>query len=254
MKHSLTSILLISITAYVGLGVYIYLIQRDYIYFPVGPVSHIYEEQVFKNDNESIRVTVLNRKNRDAIIYFGGNAEAVDFNASKFSSLFQNHAVFLVKYRGYGGSTGKPEEAALYSDALHIFDRIKPEYTNISIIGRSLGSGVATLVASKRKIHKLVLITPFDSLYGIAQKAFPIYPTALLLKEKYDSYSRASTITADTLIISAEFDHIVDKEHTNRLVGQFPPSQVNHEIIRDRGHNTISDNEKYYSLLKDFFK
>jgi len=53
---------------------------------------------------------------------------------------------------------------------------MKKRYSDISVIGRSLGSRVATYLASKRDIDRVVLVTPFDSLESVAKDAFPIFP------------------------------------------------------------------------------
>jgi len=248
MKKIMISLVLI----YLGVGCLLFIKQRDFLYYPVDSIKHTLDQEVFKNDDESITTTVLNKGNINAIIYFGGNAETVDYNAESFSAIFPKHTVFLVKYRGYGGSSGIPEEEGIYSDALYIFDKVKLKYKSVSIIGRSLGSSVATLVASKRNINKLVLITPFDSIQDMAQEQFPIYPMSLLLKDKYDSLSRVNSITAETLVIAAENDQVIGKNHTGRLVNAFPSSQITLEIIKGKGHNDISNSKKYYGLLGQF--
>jgi pimeloyl-ACP methyl ester carboxylesterase len=251
MRKKLTSILLGLSLIYLGTGFLLFIKQRDFLYFPVPSIKHSFDEETFNIAKESIKVTVLNKGRKKAIIYFGGNAESVDYNAYDFSRIFQQHTVYLVKYRGYGGSTGRPEEKAIYSDALHIFDKIKSKYAAVSIIGRSLGSGVATLLASKRNIDKLILITPFDSIENVAQKLYLIYPMSLLLKDKYDSVGRISSITAKTLVIAAEKDQIIDAEHTKRLVNAFPALQITYEVLENTDHNTVSNSEKYYVLLKE---
>ncbi len=217
-------------------------------------IKHPFKEQLFFNNDIAIHVTILNKGNKKALVYFGGNAENVDYNALKFSSLFPSYTIYLVKYRGHAGSTGKPEEQAIYSDVLTIYDKIKPDYISVSIIGRSLGSGVATYLASTRKIKKMVLITPFDSIQNVAQKIFPIFPMALLLKDKYNSFNRIHLVTAKTLIISAENDRVIHKNHTNRLVSGFPASQITVKVIKGKGHNTISDSKQYYTLLSNFLE
>lgn len=251
MRTKLTSILVGLSLIYLGTGFLLFIMQRNMLYFPVPSIKHSFDEEVFNIGKESIKVTVLNKGRKKAILYFGGNAESVDYNAYDFSRIFQQHTIYLVKYRGYGGSTGKPEEKAIYSDALHIFDKIKPKYTAISVIGRSLGSGVASLLASKRNIDKLILITPFDSIENVAQKLYSIYPMSLLLKDKYDSVGRISSIRAKTLVIAAENDQVIAAEHTKRLVNTFPAKQVTFEVIKNTDHNTVSNSEKFYILLKE---
>jgi len=252
MSDYLIKIFISILVIYFAVGLLIFIKQRDFIYFSVGSIKHNFDEEIFINGNVSINVTVLNKGNKKALFYFGGNAENVDYSAFDFSTLFPDFTIFLVKYRGYAGSTGKPEEQGIYSDALTIYDKIKSEFTTISIMGRSLGSGVATYLAAKRKIEKLVLITPFDSIQNVAQEKFPIYPMSILLKDKYNSLGRVNLITAKTLIVAAENDRIIGRNHTDRLVTEFPPSQLTFEVIEGKGHNTISESKKYYGLLKEF--
>ncbi len=252
MQNIVKSILPISIITYFVLGIFLFLGQDNLLYFPTSQIKHNYNEEIFLNDDISIMTTVLNIGNENAIIYFGGNAEIVEHDADKFSNIFAKHTVYLVNYRGYGGSTGKPSEHGIYSDAIHIYDKIKSKYKTISVIGRSLGSGVATLLASKREIDKLVLITPFDSIQNVAQKKLPFYPISVLLRDRYDSIGRVELIKAKTLIITAQKDQVIDKEHSENLIAEFPPSQVRTIIIKDVGHNTISNSESYYKWLKEF--
>ena len=167
---------LIILIVYLGIGSFLFIKQREFLYFPAPAISHKYSEITFKHDNEKIKVVSLNFEKPQAILYFGGNAESVEYNIDAFSHNFPNHNIYLTKYRGYGGSTGNATEEKLYADALYIFDQLQKNHDNISIIGRSLGSGVASYVASKRHIKKLALITPFDSVQNVAQKSFPLYP------------------------------------------------------------------------------
>jgi len=249
MKSLLSSFVI----AYLSFGLFLFIAQDNFLYFPTPKTNNNYKQKIFINEDESIYTTVLNSGNKKAIIYFGGNAEDVDNNANIFTKIFKNHTVYLVKYRGYGNSTGKPREQNLYSDALYIYDSIKFKYKDISIIGRSLGSGIATLLASKREINKLTLITPFDSIKNIAQKQIPFYPISLLLRDKYDSISRVHLIKAPTLILTAQNDKIIDKSYSDNLANKFLPSQLTMKIINNEDHNSILYNTKYFNLIKEFF-
>lgn len=253
MVAILKILLLVSVLSYGGIGCLLFIKQREFMYFPTPEVAHAYEEEIFSNENESIKVVVLNKENKNAILYFGGNGEAVERNAEEFMETFPCHAIYLIKYRGYGGSSGSPNEQGLYSDALHIYDLLETEHENISVIGRSLGSGVATLLASKRDIDKMALVTPFDSIENIAQKRYPLYPVFLLLQDKYDSIGRVDSIKAKTLVLIAENDEIIDKKYSSRLADKFHPSSVVVKTINDVGHNSISSNQMYYDMLEKFF-
>src|SRR5262245_62679558 len=86
----------------------------------------------------------------------------------------------LVNYRGYGESDGNPSETTLFGDALAVFDALasRPEIdrARIVLVGRSLGSGVATYVASERPVAAVVLISPYDSMTAIARRHYPWLP------------------------------------------------------------------------------
>jgi len=224
------------------------------LYFPTEKVNHNYDRESFNNENEYIDVVVLNKGKKKAILYFGGNGESVICNANDFLTALPSYTVYLLNYRGYGGSTGKPEEQAIYSDALCLFDRVQKYHLNISVIGRSLGSGVATFLATKRTIEKLALVTPYDSMESVAQNRLLIYPMVLLLKDKYDSLSRVKYIKVKTLAIIAENDKVIPRKHSVRLVKEFPSTQISVKIINGVGHNDLSDKKEYYNYLRNFFE
>ena len=237
---------------YICVCAYLFFSQRSFIYFPTPEVEHPYSEVSYNFNDAVIKVIVLNSDNKKAILYFGGNGEAVEYNASKFTKMFPNKTIYLVKYRGYGGSTGDPSEKALYADALRIFDNLKQNHSEVSVIGRSLGSGIATLVASKRNVKKLVLVTPYDSVESIAQETFPIFPMSILLKDKYNSVDRAGSIKAKTLLLVAENDKVIKKYHSDNLAKAFKPAKATMIVINNTGHNTISNSVQYDELLREF--
>ncbi len=242
---------LVAVAIYAAFCAFMYATQRNSIYFPT-PEVHIadVEDMRLASDGETLKIWHLaNADVSDAIIYFGGNAEDVSGNIPDYMTMFPRHDVYLVNYRGFGGSTGSPTEAGLYKDALAVFDEIRSRYTEISVIGRSLGSGVATYLATARDIDNLILVTPFDSLENIAKKAMPILPVSLLLKDKFDSVGRVADITAPVLVVIAENDDIIPRQRSDALVAAFPKSQVSVEIIPDTAHNTVSLSPHYTSVL-----
>ncbi len=157
----------------------------------------------------------------------------------------------LIKYRGYAGSTCSPSEKAIYFDATHIYDEIKENHEEVTIIGRSLGSGVATFVAAQKKIDKLILVTPFDSIQSVVQSKFPLYPMRWMLKDRYDSLSRVKEITAPTLIVVAQNDEIISMLQTRRLQNAFL-HQPQFVMIEGANHGSIITSSEYYEVLQAF--
>ena len=249
LKHAL----FITVAVYIGLGVLLYLGQSAFIYFPTPEVK-LRGLQVMQLSSDGVRVNVhvVNPGNSQALIYFGGNAEAVAFNAPEFSRFFPDHTVYLMNFRGYGGSEGKPRESVLYQDALSLYDEVNSDHEHISAMGRSLGSGIATYLAAERELARLVLITPFDSLVNVAFSHYPIYPVSIMLREQYDSLSRVPHISEETLILIAEQDRIIKPAHAHELARAFPSGQATTVILPGTGHNSVDASEQYYQVIRNF--
>lgn len=246
------SVLLIII--YLLLIFLLFVFQRNLIYYPSKKIQHPFQEQIFNNDNESIYVVVLNPNQENSILYFGGNAEAVANNATSYLKNFPDHTVYLVNYRGYGGSTGEPEEQALFSDALVVFDKVNTQHSDVTVIGRSLGSGVASYVAAERKVTKLVLVTPYDSIENIAKSKFPFFPVSFILLDKYNSLERVKKIRAKTLIIYAENDRVIPRGSTMNLANAFPDFQLKTVAVKNSNHHNLTNQKIYQDSIKQFIQ
>jgi len=253
MRDLLISLVSIAALSYVGLGLLLFLLQRNFMYFPTPEYPYRGVNNILIQSGEDRILTwVLNENQSGAIIYFGGNAEGVENNIPLFNGAFPDHTMFLVNYRGYGGSSGSPSESALFQDAINIYDKLDKEYDRISVIGRSLGSGVATYLAAHRKVDKLVLVTPYDSVVNVARARFPIYPISFMLKDRFDSLQWVKQIDSQTIILIAEFDEVIPTRHAHNLAAAFPPNQLTVEILSAASHNTVSDQPRYMEILEDF--
>lgn len=252
-KHRMLRLLKLLAAGYVAICVLLFIFQRKLIYFPVEDSGAAPGASAFsKLEDHTLRGWVLNPNAENAILYYGGNAEAIEGNLASFQELWPDHAIFLFAYRGYGGSEGSPSEEGLYEDALAVFDKAKVKFKNISLVGRSLGSGVASYVAANRKAHKLVLITPFDSITAVAQQQYPIFPVKYLLLDRYDTLSRVAQIDEQTLILMAEHDQIVPRENTARLASAFKKEQLEVVMVEGANHNDISYYKAFHAALKAF--
>lgn len=253
MKGFVVWILSLIVLAYAGVCVMLWSKQGSLIYYPTAAVANpLADELRLDSGGESLQLWRLAAGNEHAVIYFGGNAEDVSLNSSDMLRYLGGATVYLVNYRGYGGSSGTPSEVSLFRDALSVYDYVAGHHPEISIVGRSLGSGVATYLATSRETSRLVLVTPYDSLVNVAQAAYPIVPVSLLLRDRYDSVGRADAIRVPTLVAIAEFDEVIARAHTDRLVAALEPSITSVEIIGGATHNTIGDRPQYMRLMSRF--
>ena len=253
--RTLLPLLSFAALAYLGLVAWVYVTQRAQIYFPVPAIHHTGARTIWvESDGERIKVWHVARDRPQALIYFGGNAEDVAGNIETFAAAFPEHSLFLVNYRGYGGSTGRPTEAGLRADALAIFDQVREAHPDITVVGRSLGSGVAVALASERPVERLVLVTAYDSLINVAREYFGWLPVGLLLKDRYESAGLAPRIRAPVLIVIAAEDEIISRPRSEALAAAFAPSQVRIEVVPGAGHNTLDLSPQYLGAIHRFLQ
>jgi len=245
------SILLTILVLYIGVCIVLFVFQRKVIYFP-QPATAVNDVAAisFDLDGEQLRGWVVNEGRAKALIYYGGNAEDITNKIAFFKDVIPEYSVYLIPYRGYGNSTGYPTEENLYHDALHIFDQVKVNHQQMALMGRSLGSGVATYIAANRKVTKLVLITPFDSIVNVAKSVYWMLPVNLLLIDKYLSINRVEQITAQTYIFIAEHDQVIPRARTESLISQFSEQLIATIVITGAGHNDISQYQQYVTELQ----
>jgi len=240
---------------YVAMCFLLFIFQRQMIYFPTSEVSVPGAAYTVLDTGEvRIKVWTLNPGKEKALIYFGGNAENVAYNIDDFGTLFADRTVYLVNYRGYGGSSGSPHEEGFYSDALLAYDHFTKQHTALCVMGRSIGAAVATYLASKRDVDKIILVTPFDSAVNVGKKIYWFFPMGLILKERLDSAGRAEKITTETLIIAAANDRIIPYEHTRNLVKAFTKTEVEVATLDGTGHNTVHLHPDYRKIIAAFMR
>ncbi|HET7613301.1 MAG TPA: alpha/beta hydrolase [Gemmatimonadaceae bacterium] len=195
-------------------------------------------------------------RNAPALVYFGGNAEEVSRLALEAGEL-RGVSLILMNYRGYGRSTGRPSEQALFADALTIYDHVAKmpgvDARRIIVMGRSLGSGVATYLASRRRVSAVVLVTPYDSMAAVGHTHYPFLLVGPLLKHPFDSVHRAPGIDSPMLAIIAGADTIIPPSHGQALVKAWrgPASSA---FFPAAGHNDIRLQPAYWPAIRDFIR
>ena len=236
---------------YVAVCLALFLLQRSLIYFPqprhAPPGTPLL---TFAVDGREVLATTREREGERALVYFGGNSEDVSSSLLGLAGLFPEHAVYLLHYPGYGGAPGRPSEAAIMADAFALFDRVVARHPRVTVIGRSLGSGVAVQVASARPVERLVLVAPYDSLEGVAESRFPWIPVDLILQDKFDSARHAGRIQAPTLVIAVENDKVIPRASTDRLLARFPPGRATLGVVVGAEHNFRDTHPDYVRLLR----
>jgi len=238
---------------YALLCVFAYARQRSLIYYPT-PASGggVGEAVPFPVAGAVLQLWVVRGSGSSAAIYFGGNAESVAGSAEAFARAAPDRTWVFVNYRGYGGSTGKPSEEALVADALAVWDWARLDHSDVAVVGRSLGSGVAVQLAAARPVSRLVLVTPFDSLVSVGQEALPWLPVSWLARDRFESVNYAPRVSCPTLALIAGDDEVIAPRHARQLVEAFRPGGVSAIEVPGAGHNDIQLWPRYGATIGAF--
>lgn len=250
MQKTIAVVLLLAVGAYAAACLGLLFLQRSLIYYP--PATAAYpapQTTLLFVPGAVLKVSERPLAGRRALIYLGGNAEDVTASLPQLAHAYPDRALYLLHYRGYAGSTGKPSEQALVADALALFDRVVRAHEDVAVVGRSLGTGVAVQLAARRPVSRMVLVTPFDSIAGLAARQFPIFPVRLLLRDRYDSADHAPRVRAPTLLVAAAEDELIPRHSAEALLARFPQGVASLRVIAGTGHNTISLNPEYIDAL-----
>jgi uncharacterized protein len=145
--------------------------------------------------------------------------------------------IYILEYPGYGARAGIPTENSLVVAALEAIDLLR---SRVVLLGESLGSGVACQVAARRResVAGLVLLTPFDSLITVARKHYPVIPSGLILKDRYQSSRALQDFHGPVAVIMADHDTIIPAESTRRLFESYSgPKKL--WRLPTSGHNDV---------------
>ena len=261
MPLALVSLVAVGVIVYIGLCVVLYFGQDRSIFFP-GP-----NDPGLRQEMRTSRVEIVvsgatlegwwtenpTATSSAVILYFGGNAEDV-LRTAATASRFNARQMFFANYRGYGRSTGTPGQQPLYDDALAIYAHaiekgVRAE--QMVVMGRSLGSGVASMLAVARPVHAAVLITPFDSLAAVAAEHYPWFPVRWLLRHPFPSTDWARQARVPALFVAAAEDAIIPPSHARKLFEAWVGGKEIH-VLNGKDHNDIETHPDYYQLINEF--
>lgn len=219
-----------------------YTLPNDHVFAFSDPF-----EEVFWEAPDQARLNALffpaKGTPRGALVYFHGNGGALDqWGSIARDFTEQGLSVLVPDYRGYGKSTGKRTQKALLEDALMAYDWLanKAPGMPVYVFGRSLGSGFATYVASRRPTESLILETPYYSVEAVAKGRFPWLPVAPLLKFPMPSHSYLAEVKVPVFMIHGDGDRVIPVQNSHRLLEVLPKGQIDYVEIPGGTHNDLA--------------
>jgi fermentation-respiration switch protein FrsA (DUF1100 family) len=192
------------------------------------------------------------------LLFFHGNAGNLSDRAELLIELATRTpaTVFIVGYRGYGRSEGRPTEVGLYMDARaawkHLTDECGVSADRVVIHGKSLGGAVAVDLATEAPAAGLIVESSFTSIPDMAGAHYPFVPR-FLIRTQMDSLAKIPQISIPMLFIHSRQDRVVPFRLGVELFGAAPKPKRFHEVAGADHNNTwLVGGEPYFSALSVF--
>ena len=233
--------------AYMSLVGVVYLSQRALI-FP-GASAAPAPEHADWGENVSIKTSdgetlhglyKQGTSGKPGVLLFFGNGDRVgNYGFLARALAARGIGLLVISYRGYPGSTGLPSEEGLLIDGIAAFDWLSARSkSEIVVLGRSLGTGIAVNTAAHRPAAALVLVSAYLSVLSVAETRYPYLPVALLIRDPFRSDLKITKVSQPKLFIHGRRDDSIPLSSGEALYRIAPePKQM---LIDDgAGHNDI---------------
>lgn len=191
------------------------------------------------------------------ILYFHGNGGSLTSRSERIARyLARGRGMFMMTYRGYGGSTGRPSEAANVADAIRAYDALRAEGVkaeDIILYGESIGTGVAVQVAAERPVAGVILDAPYTSIVDVAVRAYPYLPVRPFLLDRYENHRHIARLSAPLLIVHGERDGIIPVEMGRALyaMAREPKRMVTFQMAGHSDHHLYGSYEAINAWIDD---
>ena len=256
----------IIIIVYCSAGIALYYLQEKLMFHPT-PLLPDYQ---FKFDIPFKEINIpLNAKDnlslvqffpnesiaKGVVLYFHGNRDNIN-RYSKYASNFtkNGYEVWMIDYPGYGKTTGKFTEENVYMQAKEMYKLANSRFGKGSIIvyGKSLGSGIAAYLASKKICKRLILETPYYSIPDLFSHYAPVFPVNAMTHFKFPTGEYLKEVNIPVTIFHGNDDGVIPYSCAAKLKKVL--KQGDEFITIDKGaHNDLNNfvlfHEKLDSVL-----
>jgi uncharacterized protein len=261
MKKILFRTFKLLLAFYILICIVLFFFQEKMIFFPEKleksfkfSFSGNFEEISIQTDDHKTLNGVLFKSGtpKGLIFYLHGNAGSINSwgnVANTYTNL--DYDVFLLDYRGYGKSEGSiTSEEQLFSDIQAAYNEMKKRYTEdkIIVLGYSIGTGLASEIASVNNPKLLILQAPYYSLTDMMRHSYPILPT-FLLKYKLRTDKFIKNCKMPIVIFHGDLDEVIYYNSSIKLK-QFLKRTDTLITLNGQGHNGMTDNPEYKTEIK----
>jgi alpha-beta hydrolase superfamily lysophospholipase len=251
--------------SYIMVGSLLFFLQERLLFFPTKlEQNYKFEflephDELFLKAKDGAQLNAIHFKAKNPkgiILYFHGNAGDLQRWGDITKHFTQyNYDVLVMDYRTFGKSMGRLSETALYEDAQLFYEYVSKLYSEDEIIlyGRSLGTGIATKIASENNVEQLILETPYNSIGDVAKHRFPVFPVNLLLNYQIPTFKFIQKVDCPVTIIHGTEDRVVPYKFGKKL-DELNLKNVKFITIEGGAHNNLNDYAIYHSTISELLQ
>ena len=223
VKETMTSFVIYAIVGLLLLNTLMYFQQPLMIFYPMDELyqtpanwSLEYEDVSFKtaDDIQLHGWYIPHSESQQVLLFFHGNGGNISHRRESieiFHRLGLN--VFIIDYRGYGQSKGKPSEQGLYQDAAAAWRYLTEvrgfDPDDILIFGRSLGGAVAAKLAAGVQARGLILESTMSSAKEFAREVFRILSRLVVIRYDFNTAQHVQGVNYPVLVLHSPDDEIM---------------------------------------------
>ena len=256
MKKRIIRVLTIIFSIYILLCGLLYFFQEKLIFFP-QQLDKNYKFE-FGQKFEELNIKATDGKLINGLLFKAGSSKGLIFylhgNAGSLSSWGDvaktytdlNYDVFIVDYRSYGKSEGEINgQNQLFEDSQTAYNELKKSYKEdkIIVLGYSIGTGLASKLASTNNPKLLILQAPYYNLTDMMKQRFSFIPT-FILKYKFATNEYLKNCKMPVVIFHGNSDEVIYYGSSLKLKEEFK-KQDTLITLNGQGHNGMTDNEEY---------
>lgn len=190
-----------------------------------------------------------------AVLYHGNAGSACD--RALYAQLFEEsgYSYVLPEYAGYSNDVVRPTHDVIKNDVRHVIDFLAHEgYSDVVIVGESIGTGAAAYHVSLSPPSRLMLISPFTSLTDIARRRFWFYPVSLLVRNAFDNVRLLADYRGPILVLHGDQDDIIPERLGRKLFVSLPSSEKRMVVVHGAGHNTMFAFPETFTAIRSFLR
>ncbi len=271
MLAGIIKIVVYAVMAYAVVSLSVYFLQPGMIYYPnllgrelvASPrdIGLEYSDVEFTTADQ-VKLHgwyIPHQQAQGTLLFFHGNAGNISHRLDSINIFHQlGLNIFIIDYRGYGNSEGKPTELGTYRDAeaawTYLTHTLGQKSSDIIIFGRSLGGAIASWLATQHTPRALILESSFSSARSIGHHFYPMLPIDQIIRFNYDTQSHVEKISCPVLIAHSPDDDIIPYEEGRKIFAAASEPKTFLKLRGDHNNGFLLSSDQYINGLAAFIQ